>query len=83
MTGNSFFPTPLPTLASITAAANALNAAHDLALGGGPAQTAVMHQKREALEILLTAEGHTVEDVANNPVILNEHEFAKNHVGMR
>jgi len=67
MTGNSFFATPSPLLTVITTAVNALQLAYDNAQGGGPAQTAIMHQKREALELLLTAEGHYVEDRANDP----------------
>lgn len=67
MTGNSFFSAPSPALSAITSAATALQTAYDNAQGGGPAQTAVMHQKREALEILLTALGHYVEDRANDP----------------
>ena len=68
MTGNAFFPTPNPTLVKITLAATALQTAFDNAQGGGPAQTAVLHQKREAMETLLITEGHTVEDIANDPV---------------
>lgn len=67
MTGNSFFATPSPLLPAVTTATTALQSAYDNAQGGGPAQTALMHQKREALEILLTAEGHYVEDRANDP----------------
>jgi len=68
MTGNVFFPSPTPSLNSLYNAAIALQNAFDLAQGAGPAQTAVMHQKREALETALTTEGHYVEDVANDPV---------------
>ena len=67
MTANIFFPIPSPSLASVTASATALNTAYDQATGGGPAQTSVMRQKREALETLLIAEAHTVEDIANAP----------------
>lgn len=65
---NAFFRTPNPELKSLTDGAMELQKAFDNAQGAGPAQTAVMYQKRTALEILLTAEGHYVEDVANEPV---------------
>ena len=68
MTGNLFFGTPSPTLVKISAAATSLQSAFNLATGGGPQQTAVMNSAREVMETLLTAEGHYVEDVANDPV---------------
>jgi hypothetical protein len=68
MTANSNFATPSPALSAITTATNALQTAYDNAQGGGPAQTSLMHQKRTALELLLTALGHYVEDRANDPV---------------
>ena len=67
MTGNSNFATPNPALPVVTTAANALQTAYDNAQGGGPAQTSLMHQKRVALELLLTTLGHYVEDRANDP----------------
>ncbi|MBI4930562.1 MAG: hypothetical protein HY841_07360 [Bacteroidetes bacterium] len=67
MTGNAFFPSPSPSLGNLYNAAIALQNAFDQAQGSGPAQTAVMHQKREVMETELTAEGHYVEDVANDP----------------
>jgi len=67
MTGNSNFATPNPALPAITTAATALQTAYDNAQGGGPAQTSVMHQKRTALELLLSTLGHYVEDRANDP----------------
>jgi hypothetical protein len=67
MTGNSNFATPNPSLSAITTAVGALQTAYDNAQGGGPAQTSLMHQKRIALELLLTTLGHYVEDCANNP----------------
>lgn len=67
MTGNTYFTTPSPALSTVTSAINALQTAYDSAQGGGPAQTAMMHQKRAALELLLTALGHYVEDRANDP----------------
>jgi hypothetical protein len=68
MTGNSFFVTPSPALVKVTNATSALQNAFNLAQGAGPAQTAVMHQSRTLLETLLTALGHYVEDVANDPL---------------
>lgn len=68
MTGNAFFPTPSPSLGNLYNAAIALQSAFDQAQGGGTQQTAVMHQKREALETMLTAEGHYAEDIANDPL---------------
>lgn len=67
MTGNAFFPTPSPSLGSLYNAGIALQNASDQAQGGGTQQTAVMHQKRELLEGVLTSEGHYVEDTANDP----------------
>ena len=67
MTANSFFPTPSPTLGQVTNAVYALQTAFDQAQGGGPPQTAVMHQKRDLLEGLLTDLGHYVEGIANDP----------------
>lgn len=67
MTGNTYFTTPSPALSAVTSAISALQTAYDNAQGAGPAQTAVMHQKRAALELLMTALGHYVEDRANDP----------------
>lgn len=64
---NAFFPSPAPALKKVTDAAMELQKAFDKAQGAGPEQTAIMHQKRETMETLLTAEGHYVEDVANDP----------------
>jgi len=71
ITGNAFFPSPTPALIRVSDAADALQTAYDHAQGAGPAQTAVMNQARLALETLLTALGHYVEDVANDPVNVN------------
>lgn len=71
MTGNAFFPAPSPDLAKVSTAATALQTAYDQAQGAGPAQTSVMYQARTALETLLIALGHYVEDVANDPVNVN------------
>jgi len=68
MTGNTFFPTPSPALVTVTNATTALQNAFNAASGAGPVQTATMNQKRILLETLLTALGHYVEDIANDPV---------------
>ena len=68
MTGNILFGTPSPALVKLSNAAAALQNAFNLATGGGPQQTAVMRKAREVMETLLIAEGHYVEDVANDPV---------------
>ena len=67
MTGNVFFPAPNPVLSKITVAASALQTAFDNAQGGGTLLTAIVHQKRGALETLLGTEGNYVEGVANDP----------------
>jgi len=67
MTGNVFFPTPMPTLAKVTTATTNLSNAYNSALGAGPAQTAVVNQTRELLELLLTSLGAYVEGIANDP----------------
>lgn len=64
MTGNSNFTTPVPTLASITTATNAFEAAYNAAQGGGPAQTSAMNDKRAILSNLLTQLGNYVESTA-------------------
>jgi hypothetical protein len=65
MTGNAHFTTPNPALASITTAANNLDAAYVKAQNGGTQDTADMHTKEDALDQLLTAEGFYVEVTAN------------------
>jgi len=67
MTGNAFFPTPAPTLAKVATATINLSNAYNAALGAGPAQTAVVNQTRELLELLLTSLGGYVESIANDP----------------
>ena len=67
MTGNSFFPSPIPTLDAVNGAVTALQNSYNKAQGGGPEKTAAMHQSKELLQDLLTALGHYVENVANAP----------------
>jgi len=66
MKENNNFINPNPPLSSIINAVNELQTSYENALGGGPAQTEVMHQKRIALELQLTSLGHYVEDTVNN-----------------
>ncbi|MBI2272112.1 MAG: fibronectin type III domain-containing protein [Bacteroidetes bacterium] len=65
MTGNPNFTTPNPALASITTAANDVDAAYVKALNGGPQDTADMRNKEAVLDQLLMAEGYYVEIIAN------------------
>ena len=65
ITGNVSFPTPFPTLASITTAINALETAYNAAQGAGPAQTATMHDKEVIVNNLLSQLANYVEMTAN------------------
>jgi hypothetical protein len=65
MTGNTYFGTPNPSLASLTASVNALEVAHVQAAGGGADDTANMHAKEVALDLLLKSLGSYVEGIAN------------------
>jgi hypothetical protein len=68
MTGNGNFTTPSPTLATITANVNALEAASIAAKGGGKDDTANMRAKEAALDLSLTLLGYYVEIIASaNP----------------
>ncbi len=69
MTGNANFPTPSPTLASITTNVNNLEAAHIAAQGGGSDDTAAMHAKELVLDLSLKSLAAYVEGIANaNPL---------------
>lgn len=65
MTGNANFPTPSPTLASITTLTNSLETAHIAALGGGTDDTANMHAKEVVLDLSLKLLASYVEGIAN------------------
>ncbi len=65
ITGNANFPTPNPTLATITANINALETAHIAALGGGADDTANKHVKETLLELSLKQLAAYVESIAN------------------
>jgi hypothetical protein len=62
LTGNPSYATPTPTLASVTAAINALETAWVNAEDGGKAKTALMHDAEAALMVLMTKLMHYIED---------------------
>lgn len=64
MTGNPLFTTPLPSLATVTAAATALETAFTNAQDGGKSKTAIMYDKEKLLDDLLSRLGHYVEDTS-------------------
>jgi hypothetical protein len=69
MTGNPSFPTPSPTLASITTAANELKTANADVLASrqtAKEKTAIQNQKEDALDQLLTQSAAYVESVGGN-----------------
>ena len=69
MTGNSNFPLPNPTLASVTTSINVLEAAQIAAMGGGTEDTANMHNKESLLDLSLKLLAFYVESIASaNPV---------------
>lgn len=53
MTGNTAFTTPNPSLAAITAAADALETAFNEAADGGKTKTAIMYSKEAELDALM------------------------------
>jgi hypothetical protein len=65
MTGNINFPSPQPTLAAMTTATNALDAAVKIPKPHTPTQTADIQVKRKLLRDLMTSTGAYVEGVAN------------------
>lgn len=65
MTGNPYFPSPNPTLATIATAANNLEAAALKAKTGGPDDTAAMRRKEVALDLLMRQLASYIESVAN------------------
>ena len=64
ITGNVNFTTPIPSLATVTAAISALETAFNNAQDGGKSKTAVMHEKEKVLDDVLTRLGHYVEDTS-------------------
>lgn len=55
MTGNVDFPTPDPTLPDVSKAVDELESAHTAAKQGGKAKTALMYQKEQVLDVLITS----------------------------
>lgn len=72
MTGNAYFTTPTPSLATITANVNALEVASIAAAGGGPDDTANMHAKEVVLDLSMKLLGAYVEGIANATPITAE-----------
>src|SRR5438132_4349765 len=64
MTGNANFTTPSPTLAAITTVTDELETASAAAAAGGVLQTALMHEKEAEWDLLMTALGAYVDNVA-------------------
>jgi hypothetical protein len=68
MTGNTWFPSPTPPIATLEAALEALAAAEAATYGAGPEQTTIRDAKRDALKLLLEELRNQVQSVANaNP----------------
>jgi hypothetical protein len=63
-TGNANFTTPHPALADITSACDAAETAYTNAQGGGVEQTAILHEKELALDIVLVAFASYVDNIA-------------------
>jgi hypothetical protein len=59
------FVNPLPPLAEVTTATDELETTSIAAQGGGPAQTALMHDSEDVLDSKLTQLGNYVEIIAN------------------
>lgn len=64
MTGNPNFTTPSPTLPIIKTATDDLEAAYNAAQGAGPLQTALMYEKEAEWDVLMTALGNYVDNIA-------------------
>ena len=68
MTGNSNFPSAVPSLAQISAAALALDNARIAAINGGVDKTAAQTQQEAILDNLMLRLGNYVEGIANAAV---------------
>lgn len=66
MTGNANFANPVPALASVTDAANALEVAQQLALNNGKLESILLKQRRVEFDTLLSLLAHYVEGIAMN-----------------
>jgi hypothetical protein len=65
MTGNADFPSPSPTLATVSAQVAALEAAYDLSLTRARGTVGAMHVQLQTLNNLLKALAAYVENIAN------------------
>ncbi len=65
MTGNAFFPAPVPTLAQVNTAAQNLDNARTAALNGGVDKTALQNQLEAVLDNLMLRLANQVEGIAN------------------
>jgi len=65
MTGNAHFPTPSPTLATVTAQATALDNAYNLSLTRAKGSVSAMHTQLKQLNVLLKLLAAYVESIAN------------------
>jgi hypothetical protein len=69
ITGNPNFPSPNPTVATVTTATNQLEAAALKARTGTKSDTTAMHDKEDALDMLMKQLATYVEGIANqNPL---------------
>ena len=64
MVSNPNFTSPVPTMAELKTATDDLEAAFNAAQGAGPLQTALMYEKEEAWDTLMTALGNYVDNIA-------------------
>jgi len=69
MTGNPFFPSPVPTLAQVSSAAQNLENAHVAAMNGGVDKTALQNQLEAELDNLMLRLGNHVESIANEAAL--------------
>jgi hypothetical protein len=65
MTGNASYPTPNPTLATISTAADELETAYNEAADGGKTKTAVMRSKEQELDKLMIQLTAYVQEASN------------------
>ena len=71
-TGNTNFPSPVPTLATLTTLTNQAEAAYHKAKTGGPDDTSMMRNKVAALELALKQFAGYVEAIANTDLATAE-----------
>jgi hypothetical protein len=66
LTGNAYFPSPMPPLAAITAQVSVLDAAYNLSLTRTRGMVTAMHLERKVLHTQLTLLAGYVESVSNS-----------------